>query len=229
MRYENPQLQALLAADYVVGALRGPARRRFESLMRYRPGLRRQVQALEATLAPMALNLPPVTPPPEVWNGLEAARVPAGKHTPRRAASRLWQAVAAGLAAVALALAVVVTNRPAPPALPDFVSVLADETGQPVWLVTALDDGTLRIKPVNVEAPPADKDYELWLLPEGGAAPVSLGLLTPGEDTLRPIAPAVGERLPRAAGIAVSLEPAGGSPTGTPTGPVILVAPLITT
>jgi anti-sigma-K factor RskA len=61
-----------------------------------------------------------------------------------------------------------------------------------------------------------DRAFELWAI--AGGPPRPLGLLRP----------AGGERLVLAAGtvprdgvLAVSLEPAGGSPTGLPTGPVL--------
>ena len=65
------------------------------------------------------------------------------------------------------------------------------------------------------------KDYELWLLPSNNRAPVSLGVI--GKAARQRIAlpaSAVG-LLPDAAGVAVSVEPGGGSPTGQPTGPVV--------
>ena len=65
--------------------------------------------------------------------------------------------------------------------------------------------------------------------PTGGAipgdgVPRSLGLLADGGGTIAlppGIAPAPGEAL------AVSLEPAGGSPTGAPTGPVVASGQLV--
>ena len=41
--YKNPQLRDKLAAEYVVGTLRGRARARFQALLRYDPDLRRIV------------------------------------------------------------------------------------------------------------------------------------------------------------------------------------------
>ena len=47
MNYRDPQLRARLAADYVSGAMRGGARRRFEGLMAADANLRRQVRGWE--------------------------------------------------------------------------------------------------------------------------------------------------------------------------------------
>ena len=58
-------------------------------------------------------------------------------------------------------------------------------------------------------------DYELWIVPQDGSAPISLGLLPKdGERTL--IKPKLFEQINIAA-LAVSLEPLGGSPNGAPT------------
>jgi anti-sigma-K factor RskA len=63
--------------------------------------------------------------------------------------------------------------------------------------------------------------------PDGGGPPRSLGLLRGDGSTVLPR-----DRLPRellkggAAALAVSVEPAGGSPTGTPTGPVVYAGAL---
>ena len=51
--YRNPQLRDKLAAEYVVGTLRGRARARFQALLRYDPDLRRIVEEWEARLTPL--------------------------------------------------------------------------------------------------------------------------------------------------------------------------------
>ena len=63
-------------------------------------------------------------------------------------------------------------------------------------------------------AAPAGQVQELWIIAPD-AAPVSLGLLQ--EASLAVPYPT----LPQGWTLAVSLEPAGGSPTGAPTGPVL--------
>jgi anti-sigma-K factor RskA len=72
---------------------------------------------------------------------------------------------------------------------------------------------------------PAGKTHELWALPEGGA-PVSLGVLPHTGERRVILTAAQRAALSNSKQIAVSLEPDGGSPTGAPTGPVLLVAPL---
>jgi len=64
------------------------------------------------------------------------------------------------------------------------------------------------------------KSLELWVLPTEGA-PRSLGLVSnaSGETLIR--IRSSDARMQGATALAVSLEPAGGSPTRAPTGPVL--------
>ena len=110
---------------------------------------------------------------------------------------------------------------------PAYVSVVTDAATGPVWLLQAFTEArALRVSTVNPRPAPAGSSYELWMLPDGGN-PVSLGLLPEmGAAQLGLNAAQLGV-LTRTMTLAVSVEPAGGSPTGLPTGPVILTAPLI--
>ena len=66
----------------------------------------------------------------------------------------------------------------------------------------------------------ADKSFELWILPPDKSAPVSLGLL-PQHGNQQLVVSAKTAALLQQSGLAVSLEPVGGSPTGQPTGAVL--------
>jgi len=63
MNYDRPELIDRLAAQYVLGSLRGPARDRFERLIAASATVRRRVGHWERQLAPIAYGLPPVKPP----------------------------------------------------------------------------------------------------------------------------------------------------------------------
>jgi anti-sigma-K factor RskA len=60
------------------------------------------------------------------------------------------------------------------------------------------------------------------MLPRPGGNPVSLGLITTDVDQMMPLKPELAARIHSAWGIAMSVEPEGGSPTGKPTGPVVM-------
>jgi len=80
--------------------------------------------------------------------------------------------------------------------------------------------------PSTIAPIPAANSYELWMLPEG-RAPVSLGLLPGTGNAALPLDAEALAVLAQTMTLAVSLEPAGGSPTGAPTGPVLFTAPLL--
>lgn len=66
MNYGRPELIETLAAQYVLGALRGRARRRFERLLASDAAIGQRVGVWERRLAPVAYGLDPVPPPPSV-------------------------------------------------------------------------------------------------------------------------------------------------------------------
>src|SRR2546423_12261295 len=72
MDYSHPELADRLAADYVAGTLRGPARRRFESLLPAHPLLRQAVRDGQTRLMPLTVSLDPQKPPAAVWQGIQA-------------------------------------------------------------------------------------------------------------------------------------------------------------
>ena len=66
---------------------------------------------------------------------------------------------------------------------------------------------------------------ELWVIPADGH-PRSLGLLSQARPGWRAAPAQAAHALRPGVTLAVSLEPVGGSPTGLPTGPVILTGKL---
>ena len=134
-------------------------------------------------------------------------------------------ALAAGLAAFAVLGPRIM--GPQPSVDQRYVAVV-NATGELPPLVVSVDvaSGELTVQPVDLK-PEAGKAYELWAVPAGeGAKPVSLGLVArPERRSIATVTPA-GWRDPNLL-LAVSVEPAGGSPTGAPTGPVVYKGKLI--
>jgi anti-sigma-K factor RskA len=88
--YHSRQAVDELAAQYVLGTLRGPARRRFVAVMAQRPEVAARVQDWEAQLHRLAQRLPEVQPSPALWERLadEAGLAPRVEPTvPARAAA----------------------------------------------------------------------------------------------------------------------------------------------
>lgn len=73
----------------------------------------------------------------------------------------------------------------------------------------------------ELPALPADKVYQLWVVPGDQSAPISAGLLTPDPSGHASLFFAMPANAPVVAAIAVTVEPAGGRPA--PTGDKVLV------
>jgi anti-sigma-K factor RskA len=228
MDYSRPQLADRLAAEYALGTLVGPARRRMETLLPAHPVLRDAVAQWQQRLHPLAEKVQPVQPDPAVWQRVQARLFGAEREPPtplpwwRRLG--LWQGLAGAALAAVVGLGVMLNN---PQALPPPIVIVLSANGQAgvvqASFVASLnaDGRTLVLKPVNAPALTAAQAFELWAVPAEGA-PRSLGLVSPsGGATVQRTG-----LLQGTAAFAVSLEPAGGSPTGAPTGPIVSVGKL---
>jgi anti-sigma-K factor RskA len=69
---------------------------------------------------------------------------------------------------------------------------------------------------------------ELWVIPADGK-PRSMGVINVSAPSWAKVPGAASSVMAAGVTIAVSVEPVGGSPTGQPTGPVILTGKLTTT
>lgn len=226
MRYDDPQLLDSLAREYVLGLLPARPRARFARLLSFSLVARRAVTAWERHFVPLAAAVRPVEPPESAWTGIETA-LGLARAPPARAAG-LWPALAAALAIVAVLFGGLYFSQRPSVERPAYVSVVTDAATGPVWLLQAFTEArALRVSTVNPRPAPAGSSFELWMLPDGGASPVSLGLLPEMGAAQLDLSAAQLGVLTRTMTLAVSVEPAGGSPTGLPTGPVILTAPLI--
>jgi anti-sigma-K factor RskA len=116
---------------------------------------------------------------------------------------------------------------PPPQAGSQLVAVLQQEPTAPAFLLTV--DPQARTMTVRRLTTAADsgRSYELWLLAGGGTSPRSLGLVGADEFTTRPLPASFDADAVRAASYAVSLEPAGGSQSGAPTGPILFTGKMV--
>lgn len=229
MDYARPDRAEALAAQYVAGTLRGAARRRFEALLPGHPALRAAVRDWEERLMPLTASVAPVPPPPRVWAAIERRLFPAEAPAPWWRRLGTWRAFSAAgaFASVALAVALLLPAPVQPPVLVVLQGTGGAAQGVDSFVASVSGDGralvTRALRPVDLQA---DRALELWSVPPEGA-PTSLGLIRGDGTTVVPKS-----RLPQAllkggtAALAVSLEPAGGSPTGAPTGPVLYVGKL---
>jgi anti-sigma-K factor RskA len=249
-----------LAAGYALGSLEGEDRARFEALLRGGDAdARRALRQFEETLTRAAAE-GAAPPPAEVKAALMAriaaapapraadgARVAPLAGRPRRS---VWTvvlagAMAAGIAAVAVGLAVSTRYERRLDALSQEAATLKTELDRQAAVLAILRDPATQMVALNglepsptararmlwhekaggllvaagLPAPPPGKAYQLWAI-AGKGAPVPAGVFTVdarGTGSLRvePL-PGVG----RVDVFAVTLEPAGGVPA--PTGPMYL-------
>lgn len=223
MRYDNKQLADMLSAEYILGLLKGTARRRFEQLVRQKPVWAQTLNWWESHLHLLADTVPAVSPPNKVWKSIEAQLF---KRNTAQASSwwRNWAFASTALAAVFATLLVVQTPQSVVDSTPAAVALLASDKSEAGWLlnetkksptnvtINAIALASLQIK--------ADNAFELWLLPADKSKPISLGLLPQKGNSVFKV-PVEVIPLMATGLLAVSLEPVGGSPTGQPTGAVL--------
>ena len=200
-----------LAAEYVLGTLSGDERAAFEARLQRDPAAMRAVAQWAQRLQPLADAVTPAVPPATLWQRIERA---AALQTRARLRKPLWIAAAVAAALVIAALLLPdLMHRPTVKA----VAELTPQGGEPAFVVSVLDDQKeLLVRAAKVDAVP-NQSYELWVVPPAGAAPVSLGVIAASGETERDVAENVRSLLAIGGTLAVSLEPEGGSPTGTPT------------
>ena len=226
----QPDDRDLTAAEYVIGLLTPAEAREIETRTMGDAVLARSIRAWQRRLSGMTRWVRPVPPPASVWQRLEAEVMaqPAPQTQLNRNARLGWQgwlaeaweslafwrgvAVASFLAGAMLVGAIVGpklwTSQPGVAALNPLDSPM------PAFLVMVTKDGYATVIANAAEVQPGNS-LELWVLPPGAPAPVSLGVIPVAGRIRVPAIVSAGTLL------LVSSEPKGGSPTGAPTGPVV--------
>lgn len=219
MNYDHPSLLDRLAADYVLGTMSGAARTRFDRLCQSNRRAAVARQRWEDDFLELSRRLDPVQPSAHIWLSIRRRIKALSARGP--VSSRRWSlAIAATVAGIGILLGVLVLQQT--PTLRPLAS-LGTDAAHPTWQVERPRDlSELRISAVGPVQLAANRSYELWALPKGGA-PVSLGLLPRSGRMTYTLTGAQRAALLAADKVAVSLEPEGGSPTGAPTGPVLIV------
>ena len=230
MRRLSATAQHALAAEYVLGTLRGRARQRFESMAQEDRALAAVVRGWEEWLTPLSAFVQPVEPPERVWRAIEARIAPrAAAAAPSGFFSSLgfWRGLGSVLTIALVALLVMYPRTPAAPEKASMVAVLSTPEADP-RMVIERHAGKLMVKVVKPWADMPNQDLELWAIPKDGK-PRSLGIVGYYKDTEVRMAN-LDEKLVGTVAFAISREPAGGSrnPDG-PSGPVVCSGPIART
>jgi anti-sigma-K factor RskA len=231
----HPSLVDQLAGAYVSGALRGPARRRFEAVCRQDPAVAAAAHAWARRLMPLNLIQPPMTPSSDSWRAI-AQRTGTGTaspaDTPASAEGKSlpwWRGLLTPIPVAALALGVVLgtllpslwqaTQPTHKTLLPDsYVGVLATADGKPGLIVSSLRHGrAIEIKQVAAVALTEAQELHLWRIDKAGQL-TSIGPI-PNAKFARVSLPEPAEKLFfTAVELAVSIEAKGSQPA-TPSQP----------
>ena len=223
---DAPSDDGILAAEYVIGLLTPAEARKVEARAAEDPALAQSILSWQQRLSGLARRARPVTPPPLVWQRLEAEVMPPPAPARSGRRRRPWRHVAAwqgarqqagwifagGMIGAAVMAALLASKMLiAEPAVAALVPV---NSPMPAFWVMVTKDGYATVIADAAELQPGNT-LELWGVPPGATVPVSLGVVP---ATGRVKMPAI---VPAGTLLLVSSEPQGGSPTGAPTGPVV--------
>jgi anti-sigma-K factor RskA len=235
-----------LAAEYVLGSLDPAERNAITARRRVDRALDDAITAWEKRLRPLSDLLPDLEPRSDIfakvanqlWGPQDRLVGPAKAPLQHKGTKRRLALYAAACALAACLAMVVVWVFHAQPGIPArLIASLHRSTDSadgptnstaPLGFEVYLDlrASTMMISPFAVP-PGSRRDYQLWLIPRETWAPISLGIISLAEPTKLPwVATYPPYDLVRTT-LAVSLEPRGGSPNGTPTGPTMFVGKLV--
>ncbi|GLK80894.1 anti-sigma factor [Methylopila turkensis] len=174
----------------------------------------------------------PVEPSPDLWRRIETqlddapSRAPARHAAAPGFAARIWNSLtlwrgvglAGATASVALAVALGAARMDAP-RTPVVIAVLLSADSTPGAVVEVFADNSAHVAPIADVQIPSGRALQVWTLPDPQTGPVSIGLMQDNRQArLQPV------RLPAPKPrqlYEITLEPATGSPTGRPTGPIL--------
>lgn len=214
-----------LAGEYVLGLLDDAARHDFDRRAEADPELAAMAQALADRMAALDATAPSLPHDPALWSRIEARldMAPETSVVPFRARPPLsrWLLPFAASVLVALGIGYFTGTATRPLLEPTVIAVMLNQgEGTPSVIVEAYADDSVRLIPLERFSAPKGQILQVWTLPDPATGPISLGTIGATIETRLkgpnlPV-PAVGQLYE------ITLEPAPGSPTGRPTGPVLV-------
>lgn len=215
-----------LVGEYVLGLLSAAEQQAFESRMAVEPELQAAVQRLRAHMEKLDDTAGALPADSALWQRIDARldeRIVSSAPLPQPANDNHWMRWAGMAASLAVALGVgyfagSATTRQTAPVM--IAVLLTEEDMQPGAIVEAYADDSIRLVPLDLAQRPDDRVYQVWTLPDPATGPVSMGIFE-DPSTIRLAGPNL--PLPETGQLyEITLEPAGGSPTGRPTGPILV-------
>lgn len=225
MIYDREDIPAI-ADEYVLGLIEAADVDEVEVAMERDAELRAAIAASRERFLPLDMSVVPATVTEQLWQRIEAA-LPVQDQTGvmplisnandnRRSD---WRMVAISALAATFLLAIGLAYSLTRTVEPLVVAVLINDAGEVQAIVEDFGNEQATIRMLADFNIPGDKTIQVWTLPSKDRGPVSLGLI----DGVRSARLAV-PQLPTPRGdqlYEITLEDAGGSPTGRPTGPIL--------
>ena len=214
-----------LAGEYVLGLLEGEAKAVVERRLASDVGFAREVEQWRVRFAEFDDATAPWPAGDELWRRIEAnmqrAAATAGpsawtrfwNNLPALRATALGASFAALLLAVGLGLAIQAARQQ-----PVMIAVLLDGNRAGAVVHTFADGRTVLLPLTSINVPEG-KALEVWTLPSRERGPVSVGLMNQSRTLQLSLKDLPALRIDQL--FEITLEPATGSPTGRPTGPVL--------
>ncbi|WP_297112034.1 anti-sigma factor [uncultured Devosia sp.] len=214
--------------EYVLGLLEDSQAQAFEARLANEPELATAVAKLQAQLETLDDTAGELPAGPALWqriaDRLDGPNAEQAQPALNRSANDNHWTRRLGMAAsivIALAVGYLTGTHLTTSRQPVMIAVLLSEDGsEPGAIVEAYADDTIRLVPFDLTARPADRVYQVWTLPDPETGPVSMGIFD-DPATLSLSGPDLPPPEPGQL-YEITLEPSGGSPTGRPTGPILV-------
>jgi len=227
----------IAAAELALGLLDGAERDAALRRLATEPGFAAEVERWRDWLGALFAYWPGVTAPDAVAARVEASLdadhgLPAAANDNPR--WRMLALVASLAACLMLAMTTMLMLRPPPAPIrvsvpvpvaappPLLAAIVPSGKGAPI--AAAYDPSRATVRLAGGVDVPAGHSAQLWAI-RGTDAPRSVGVMPAGPAQLT-VPAAVRPVLTAETVLAISIEPAGGSPTGAPTGPVVAAGKL---
>lgn len=236
MTTENQSTEQM-ADDYVLGLL-GPLEEKAVEALLHDPALQAAIAASRDRFVELDMTAEPLPVSEDMWARIssrldqtdpqvqreepqpEVRSVVAPPAAANSNETVFWRKLALLGTAASVLLAAGLTWSLQQSPSPQIIAVLLDTQGQPQVLVEDYGNSTAKIIPLTTFNVPADRTMQVWTLPSAELGPVSLGLL-PSSETAILDGPSL--PLPHENQLyEITIEQKGGSPTGRPTGPILV-------
>lgn len=230
-----------LADEFVLGLLDQADVHALQREMERNAELRQAVARSRERFLPLDMTASPAPISSDLWTKIEeqmeasaASPAPSPRATPKRSPTpppptandnaikkhlTFWRATALSGLAASLLLVATLGWSLTRTVEPMVMAVLVNEAGDVQAVVEDFGSERAVVRLLADVSVPADRTMQVWTLPSKETGPVSMGLL-PQSRSARLEPPSLPS--PKDAQLyEITLEPAGGSPTGRPTGPIL--------